>query len=103
MNINFDITKVNDYQNVCLTSQRKKDLFFSPPLMKCGNEYILLSNKTYLIMLIMCNVLRVYEIKESNYIDIYEGIQTLIKANGSYGVDIDLNDIYSHIGMKINK
>ena len=103
MNIYFDITEVKDYSKICLTSQSDKQSFFSPPLMKCGEEYILLTDKTYLIMLIMGNVLGEREINVSNYIDIYDKIQGIIMANGSYGVDIELNDIRNHIGLKINK
>lgn len=100
-NIHFDITKVKDFGNVCLSTQKKKCKFFSPPLIKCGNKYICLSNKTYLIILILGNVLGLDSITESNHTEVYKRIEHLISVNGNYGVSVEEKDIKEHIGLKI--
>jgi hypothetical protein len=102
-NIHFDITKVEDFSNVCLTTQKEKCKFFSPPLIKCENKYICLSNKTYLIILILGNVLGIDSITESNYIEVYKRIEHLISVNGNYGVSVEEKDLKEHIGLRIFK
>ena len=101
INFSFDITKVNDYKNVCLTTHNGKNFQFSPKLVKCGDQYISLTDKTYLIMLLMKGVLGIKTITESNYVDVYQGIQNMIMANGSYGVEIKLCDVKNHIGLEV--
>ena len=38
--MNFDITKVKNYKEVCLATQREATSFFSPPLLECNGEFI---------------------------------------------------------------
>lgn len=97
--MNFDITKVNNYKEVCLATQREATSFFSPPLLECNGQYICLTNKTYLITLIMGNVIGCKEITNKNYTTVYGKIKNLIKINGNYGVSISKNDIKKHIGL----
>ena len=99
--MNFDITKVKNYKEVCLATQKVATSFFSPPLLECNGEYICLTNKTYLITLIMANVIGCKEITKSNYTWVYDKIQDLIRINGNYGVSVSKKDIKKHIGLII--
>ncbi len=106
MKIGFDITEVENYKEVCLTSRKVDNVFCSPTLMKCGDDYISLTEKSYSIIMFMANWLNIKEINSTNYIDVYDKIQSLIISHRKLfnGVDIwqiDLNDIINHIGLKV--
>lgn len=105
MKIGFDITEVDNYKEICLTSSKVDNVFGSPTLMKCGDEYISLTEKSYSIIMFMVSW-NIKEINSANYIDVYNKIQSFNISHRKLfnGVDIcqiDLNDIINHIGLKV--
>lgn len=97
--MNFDITKVKDYKNVCLSTTKQASCFFSPTLLECNGVFICLTNKTYLITLLMSSVIRFKSITENNYTKVYGSIKKFMESSGNYGVSISKKDIKNHIGL----
>lgn len=97
--MNFDITKVKDYKNICLSTTKEASCFFSPTLLECNGVFICLTNKTYLITLLMSKVISFKKITENNYTEVYESVKEFMESSGNYGVSISKKDIKSHIGL----